>query len=224
MSALGQKQTHAVRQRMSALPPKAEIPVSIDQSCPRRLAVPEQTLAGALAVMELSEPGQASERVFSTLPFFPASPSSSPSSFAPGHRALLSWISSPRSISRIGIMPRRHSHLSSRTHRLTNMAVSIIPKSRSEWTGIRCPLYPPKADMCSALADLCFGPKADIAPAASYSITSSARESSEGGTVNPSALAALRLITSSNFVDCCTGRSAIFSPLRTRAARMPPWR
>src|SRR5262245_35383203 len=140
-------------------PQKADIPVSIDQSCPRRLAVREQTLAGALAVME---PGQVSERVFSTLPFLPASPSSSPSSFAPGHRALLSWISSPRSISRIGIMPRRHSHLSSRTHRLTNMAISIIPKSRSEVDRGPMSALPPKADMCGANRDVRYGPKADI--------------------------------------------------------------
>jgi hypothetical protein len=55
-----------------------------------------------------------------------------------------------------------------------------------------------------------------------YSMTSSARESSEGGTANPSALAALRLMTSSNLVGCWTGRSEVFSPLRIRAVRMPP--
>ena len=41
-----------------------------------------------------------------------------------------------------------------------------------------------------------------------YSITSSARASSDGGTVRPSALAVLRLITSSYLVGACTGRSA----------------
>jgi len=35
-----------------------------------------------------------------------------------------------------------------------------------------------------------------------YSITSSARASSDGGIVSPSALAVLRLMTSSNFVGC----------------------
>ena len=48
-----------------------------------------------------------------------------------------------------------------------------------------------------------------------YSITSSARESNDGGTVRPSALAVLRLITSSYLVGACTGRSAGFST-RTR--------
>src|SRR5262249_25180235 len=46
--------------------------------------------------------------------------------------------------------------------------------------------------------------------AALHSITSSARASSVGGTSRPSALAVLRLITSSYFVGACTGRSAAF--------------
>ena len=49
---------------------------------------------------------------------------------------------------------------------------------------------PPKADMCGATRHVRFGPIADIA---TYSITSSARASSAGGTVRPSALAVLRL-------------------------------
>ena len=56
-----------------------------------------------------------------------------------------------------------------------------------------------------------------VSAASSYSIISSARERSEGGTVRPSALAVLRLITSSNLVALCTGRSAGFSPLRMRS-------
>ena len=47
-----------------------------------------------------------------------------------------------------------------------------------------------------------------------YSITSSARSRIAGGTVRPSALAVLRLTTSSNLVGCSTGRSAGLSPLR----------
>src|SRR4029450_2848954 len=50
--------------------------------------------------------------------------------------------------------------------------------------------------------------------AALHSITSSARADSAGETSRPSALAVLRLITSSNLVDCCTGKSVGFSPLR----------
>src|SRR5215831_552046 len=59
-----------------------------------------------------------------------------------------------------------------------------------------------------------------------YSITSSARARSDGGTVRPSAFAVLRLIARSYLVGACTGRSAGFSPLRMRstypAARRNP--
>jgi hypothetical protein len=48
----------------------------------------------------------------------------------------------------------------------------------------------------------------------SYSITSSARVSRAGGTVSPSALAVLRLMTSSNLTDYTTGSSEGFLPLR----------
>ena len=47
-----------------------------------------------------------------------------------------------------------------------------------------------------------------------HSITSSAPARSVCGTVRPSALAVLRLITSSNLVGCWTGRSAGLAPLR----------
>ena len=49
-----------------------------------------------------------------------------------------------------------------------------------------------------------------------HSITSSARPSSESGKVMPSAFAVLRLMISSIFVYCCTGRSAGVAPLRIR--------
>src|SRR5262245_55705941 len=47
-----------------------------------------------------------------------------------------------------------------------------------------------------------------------YSITSSARASSVGGTSRPSAWAVFKLMTSWYLVGACTGRSAGFSPLR----------
>src|SRR5258706_3446058 len=46
----------------------------------------------------------------------------------------------------------------------------------------------------------------------SHSITSSARASSVGGTVRPSASAVLRLIMNSNLIGCITGRSAGLIP------------
>src|SRR5436309_12332758 len=50
-----------------------------------------------------------------------------------------------------------------------------------------------------------------------HSITSSARASTPGGMVRPSALAVFRFITNSYLVGACTGRSAGFSPLRMRS-------
>src|SRR5207248_234247 len=47
-----------------------------------------------------------------------------------------------------------------------------------------------------------------------HSITSSAISRKSRVIVRPNALAAFRLITSSNFVGCWTGKSAGFAPLR----------
>jgi hypothetical protein len=58
--------------------------------------------------------------------------------------------------------------------------------------------------------------KCSAAKKANYSITSSAMASRPDGTVRPSSFAVLTLMTNSNFVDCNTGRSAGFSPLRMR--------
>src|SRR5262249_61546895 len=53
-----------------------------------------------------------------------------------------------------------------------------------------------------------------------YSITSSARASSVGGTSKPKALAVFRLPPNSNLVPCCTGRSAGFAPLRILSTKL----
>ena len=52
-------------------------------------------------------------------------------------------------------------------------------------------------------------------PTLHYSITSSARASSDGGMVSAMALAVLRLMTNSSLVGCSTGKSAGLAPLRT---------
>jgi hypothetical protein len=54
------------------------------------------------------------------------------------------------------------------------------------------------------------------APIFDHSITRSAAASSIFGITMPRAFAVLRLITSSNFVGVCTGRSAGFAPRRMR--------
>src|SRR6516164_10696573 len=83
--------------------------------------------------------------------------------------------------------------------------VRFTPNSGHRWIEFGCPLC--------AISGLMHCSKK------SYSIISSATESTVGGIDRPSALAAFRLMTSSNLVDCMTGRSAGFSPLRTRPAR-----
>src|SRR3974390_1977923 len=85
---------------------------------------------------------------------------------------------------------------------------------------------PPKADIGRNDRDVCFVPKADILHCGRdcYSIKSSARDSSDCGTDRPSALAVLRLITSSYLVGACTGMSAGFSPLRMRSMYPGAWR
>ena len=50
-----------------------------------------------------------------------------------------------------------------------------------------------------------------------YWITWSARPSSDGGIVRPSAIAVFILMTSSNLVSCCTGSSAGFVPVTIRS-------
>src|SRR5712672_2752282 len=64
----------------------------------------------------------------------------------------------------------------------------------------------------------------DELAAAAHSITSSTMASSPGGKLRPNALAVLRLITNSNLLDCMTGRSMGFSPLRIRPVYTPAWR
>src|SRR5215831_17734968 len=56
----------------------------------------------------------------------------------------------------------------------------------------------------------------DERASSNHSITSSASASSVGGISRPSVFAVFRLMTNSNLVACITGRSAGFSPLRTR--------
>jgi len=56
----------------------------------------------------------------------------------------------------------------------------------------------------------------ELAPV--HSMTSSAATRRVWGMMTPSVLAVLRLITNSNFVGNCTGRSAGFAPLSTRSA------
>src|SRR5262249_30870974 len=99
----------------------------------------------------------------------------------------------------------------------TQLQVALGHKQTSAHVRVRSAL-PLKADIRVTHRHVCLGPKADSCAAANgishlYSITSSARTSNDGGTVRPSALAVLRLMTNSNFVGCSTGRSEGLVPL-----------
>src|ERR1700693_5568843 len=76
--------------------------------------------------------------------------------------------------------------------------------------------YPPTAAVSRTLRHFGFVPTTDSRSAANnfhHSITSSARAERDGGIVNPSALAVIRLMTSSTLVLCWIGRSAGLAPL-----------
>jgi hypothetical protein len=94
-----------------------------------------------------------------------------------------------------------------RCQRRTLIGVRLTPKSGHQSDVAPCPLC--------AKSGLMHRSKKDR-----YSITSSARPSSESGMVRPSALAVFMLMISSTLVACWTGRSATFSPLSDLASRM----
>jgi hypothetical protein len=80
---------------------------------------------------------------------------------------------------------------------------------------VRCTTaLPPKEDVHPRSCYVAFVPDSDIW--SDYSITSSARASSVGGTSRPSIRAVWALMTSSNLLACTTGRSAGLAPLRMR--------
>jgi hypothetical protein len=89
--------------------------------------------------------------------------------------------------------------------------------SRRPRVAILCPGSICDSDLINVRFRPLYGLKSDISLAqqiALYSITSSARARSVGGTSMPSARAVGRLMTNSNLVDCTTGRSAGLAPLR----------
>src|SRR6266516_1920518 len=80
-----------------------------------------------------------------------------------------------------------------------------------------CNRIAPQAEFQGALHDVAVVPSTAHALQL-HSITSSASASSDGGTVRPSALAVLRLMTNSYCAARQIGKSAGFAPLRIRAA------
>jgi hypothetical protein len=99
-------------------------------------------------------------------------------------------------------------------------ALMLVRFQAPQWVKRKLPPYlsmsvlPPKADITEKRRHVGLVPQADIG--SFYSMTSSARASSAGGTVMPSDFAILRLIVNSNLVGCTTGKSAGFAPPRIR--------
>src|SRR5262249_16234303 len=96
----------------------------------------------------------------------------------------------------------RNAHIHGR--RLTGM-------EQSDLATFRCLLPARRERPCSRAAEHCD----ERAPP--HSISASARARNVGGTSRPSALAVLRLTTSSNLFGVCTGSSPGFVPRRMRS-------
>jgi hypothetical protein len=91
-----------------------------------------------------------------------------------------------------------------------SLSIGIVGSSDDEYADAAQALRPRREwPRCGRAAEQ----RDELAPL--HSITSSAMASIPGGKLKPNALAVLRLITNSNLVGACTGRSAGFSPLRT---------
>jgi hypothetical protein len=115
-------------------------------------------------------------------------------------------------------LPHRRNRDGSSTRKL-DIGVFTQPGSNSE-VGARNRLvrFPPDRDQT---ADIAGGPfRAKFGSRCFHSNTSSARASSVGGTVSPSALAVLRLMVSSNLVGCSMGSSAGLTPLRILSIKL----
>ena len=105
-------------------------------------------------------------------------------------------------------------------------AMSAVGQERTSPVTEPMSALPPKADIERHEWHVRFVPKADITRCSKiyfYSITSSASASSLSGIWSSSDLAVLRLIASSNLVDCTTGSSAGLAPLRMRPVYRPSW-
>jgi hypothetical protein len=111
--------------------------------------------------------------------------------------------------------PHRRNRDGNSTPKL-NIGVFTQPGSFS--TEMGCPHHVRSTPVSDRIADMASGPfRAMSGSERTHSITSSARASSDGGTVNPSAFAVLRLTASWYFVGACAGRLAGFSPLKMRS-------
>ena len=150
----------------------------------------------------------------------PPLPRAPPGAHQPESRYLTTTKSAANDGSRSGCSPPSESMITLRPRhcrsRPTALAESAQRSVNSSGTLLRYPItgilplrsrrYRPRSRTAKTRDEL----------PALHSITSSALAFSVSGKVRPSALAVPRLIASSTFVTCCTGRSAALSPLRMR--------
>jgi hypothetical protein len=95
----------------------------------------------------------------------------------------------------------------------TMRAISLRTYSKQHLDNVPNPPEPPVADSFPAVS---LGPRYVWSSSETRSTCQirSANTRSTKGISSPSALAVSRLMTNSNLVDCCTGRSAGLAPLR----------
>ena len=106
---------------------------------------------------------------------------------------------------------------SSRDFQAQRLRMSALGQKRTSDCRLLMSALPPKSGHCETLLGclLCANSGSSASQKTrGYWMTSSAVASNDAGTVRPSALAVFRLMTISNFVGPCTGRSVGFSPLR----------
>ena len=119
-----------------------------------------------------------------------------------------------------GRMPNRLSAelLSNEGREKLNVAPIVFLSNQDGGCNLRHPLYHQKLPPLSPTGAAVKGQELPLAPQqnSSYSITSSAIAIRPDGMAKPRAWAVFKLMTNSNWVGVCTGRSAGLSPLRMR--------
>ncbi len=107
-------------------------------------------------------------------------------------------------------------HKQTRAAQRAMSAVPPIATAKADARKKACRLYPRKQACAVQLGMSALGQKRThaVQHLGCYSITSSVRASSVGGTIMPRDFAVCRLITSSNVDNCNTGRSEALAPLR----------
>src|SRR5262249_21028413 len=133
----------------------------------------------------------------------------------PGHPAILDRDIAPLDVAGFGEPPEECGSvlLSAAVGSGSSGAVAAEIADHRHRRPLRARRQPPRRGRAAEYGEE-LAPSHGVPP---YSITSSASANIEGGMVSPRSVAALSLMTSSNLVGVCTGRSAGLAPLRMRS-------